>query len=285
MGIGQWLQNAAADVSHWINSVGGYTAPASQYRDPNEAVRENAPQQAQSSVDPMLQTALGGMNWLRNNLISQPISTAFLMSGEMSEKPLSQQGNFLFNSSNWDQAWNASKHISPGQALGLNPDQQEYSKAVNSPLTYYKPADALLPQGFNQLPTDQQNSLLEQAGMPAVGNQFIEQKRQDSSFFKYGSGTADFAFSWYVDPTVLADKAVGRVRGTLVTPGEGGLLKGALFPEVTQLTRPVPTFAQRVTGGSLGGTLLSKITPQGSIGGQVAAGWSKVDITNRVNSS
>src|SRR5690348_17141106 len=101
MGLGQWLQNAAADLSHWINDAGGYTAPASQYRDPAEAARENAPAQAQSGVDPMLQATLQGVSYLRNNFVSQPISTAFLMSGEMSSKPLSQQGNFLFNSNNW----------------------------------------------------------------------------------------------------------------------------------------------------------------------------------------
>jgi hypothetical protein len=282
VGLGQWLQNAAADLSHWINDAGGYTAPASQYRDPVEAARENAPQQAQSGVDPTLQATLQGMNWARNNFISQPISTAFLMSGEMSAKPLSQQPNFLFNSGNWSQAWEASKHISPGQALAIN-NVDDFAKAVNSPLVYYKPADALLPQGFNSLPSDQQNELLKEAGMPAVGNQFIESKRQDSNLFKYGSGAADFAFSWYADPTTLAGKAIGRLRSTVVEAG--GLSAGELAAQaikhpftgsaldVTPLTRPAPTLAQRAVGNMLP----TFMKPQ--------AGWTARNINNLVNSS
>lgn len=273
-GIGQWLKDAA----YWLTAnVTDPGAAQSQYRDPQEAAKMGAPVQQDMGAgqSPMLQATLQGINYVRNNFVSRPISTAFLESGLQSEKPLSQQ-NF-FDGNSWGRAWDAAQHISPGQALGLNPDKGEYTKAVNSPLTYYKPADALLPQGFNQLPVDQQNQMLQQAGMPAVGNQFIEQKRQDSALFKYGSGTADFAFSWYADPTVVGGKAVGHLRNTMVEEATlGPALKHLVTGtgvDVTPLTRPVPTLAQRAVGS----ILPDAFKPQ--------AGWTGANITNLVNSS
>lgn len=280
MGLGSWLNNAAVWLTANVINPG---TPQSQYNDPQLAARMGAPAQAETAAqgDPFLRGALQGMAYLRNNYVSRPISTAFLEAGLLSEKPLDQQGNLLFNSNSWAKSWDAAQHISPGQALGLNPDKGEYSAAVNSPLTYYKPPDALLPQGFSALPQSQQETYLQQAGMPAVGNQFIENKRQDSAMFKYGSGAADFAFSWEADPVILGGKVLGRARNTMVAlPEEGSTLSKILNPTVTPLTRPVPTLGQRLVGG-----LGAKLTPNGTLFRNPQAGWTGADIQNLVQSS
>jgi hypothetical protein len=141
------------------------------------------------------------LNWTYDNGISQPISTA-LMAGELKGGP--------FSAHNWARAWHAANHISPAQALFLSPEQTE--KAVNSKLKYYKPPDADLPPGFNDLSEAEQQQILKDAGMPAVGNAFIEELRQSNSMFKYSSGVGDFALRWTADPLVLGASTVSKVR-------------------------------------------------------------------------
>ncbi|MFF3363592.1 coiled-coil domain-containing protein [Streptomyces misionensis] len=155
-----------------------------------------------------LEKVMQGLNWTYDNVISQPLSTA-LMAGELPGGPV--------RASNWARAWHAANHISPGQALFLNGQQTE--KAVNSPLMYQAPGAAYLPPGWSNLTQEQQQELLKKAGMPAVGNQYIESLRRDSTFFKFASGTTDFATRWWVDPVVLGGKAAGAARTKyVVTP-------------------------------------------------------------------
>lgn len=166
---------------------------------------------------PSVEWASKWVNWTKNNVISQPISTA-LMAGELKGGPL--------NTHNWAMAWHAANHVSPGQALFMSPEQTQ--KAVESPLTYYKPGDAYLPPGFSQLPEAQQQQILKQAGMPAVGNAYIEELRQSSSAFKNSTGVADFALTWWGDPVVLAGKAISGVKAAkLVTRRPAGGWSGA----------------------------------------------------------
>ena len=95
------------------------------------------------AVMPSVEWASQKWAWLKDNGISQPISTALLSSD--------LQGGW-FSAHNWAVAWHAANHISPGQALFLgsgkdNPYSAE--KAVDSPLLYYKPGAAYLPPDFD----------------------------------------------------------------------------------------------------------------------------------------
>lgn len=213
MGLGGFLKDighAAAsgvhDVSSALNVVDRYINPfhveAGSTRTGDTS--GNSPlgtAVVQHVVNPSLEHVSQGMNWLYDNGISQPISTA-LMAGELPGGP--------FSAHNWTQAWHAAEHISPAQALFLNSGQTQ--RAVNSPLLYYKPAAAYLPPGFDQLPQDQQEDFLRRAGMPAVGNAYIQELRQTHRYFANASGVGDFALRWWADPTILAGKAVGAAR-------------------------------------------------------------------------
>jgi hypothetical protein len=162
-------------------------------------------------INHQVETVSRGLNWVRNNGVSQPLSTA-LMAGTLPGGP--------FKASNWSQAWHAAEHISPGQALflGSNAYGQDPNglssteKAVNSPLLYYKPGSAQLPPGFDQLSEAQQQKILKDAGMPAVGNAYIEELRKSSSFYKNATGVGDFALAWWADPTIIAGRTAGELR-------------------------------------------------------------------------
>lgn len=171
-------------------------------------------------LGPTLERTMAGMRWLRDNAVSQPISTAILV-GKYNKRN-SPWDSDPFQASTWSRAWKAANHISPGQAAFLDPKESE--AALNSPLLYYKPADSYLPPGFSSLPQSQQQTILKDAGMPAVGNQYIEKQRQNSPWYKYGSGTIDFASAVFADPTAHGLGAVGKLakaRSVLKMP-EGG---------------------------------------------------------------
>lgn len=275
MGIGDIIAegiaavySGAAQLNKWINPFDEPAKAASQF--PNAAGTTGQPGGAsQGLLAPELESAMQATNWFREKAISQPLATALLVASKGSEPQYASHPSFFFNAHNWGQAWTAAQHISPGQAFMLNPDQGQASQAEASPLQYYKPADSILPQGFNGLPMDQQNQMLKQAGMPAVGNQYIESLRRDSNTFKYGSGSVDFVAGWEIDPTVLLGKGIGRIRSTTVEAPSS--FADLLKPNVINLTRPTPT---------IGGTILSKVT-----GKPQNIGWSGQDINTLVNQS
>jgi hypothetical protein len=160
----------------------------------------------QHLVSPTVEDVSNKIRWVYNNGISQPISTA-LLAGDLPGGP--------FSAHNWAVAWHAANHISMGQAFFLGSGENNpYSavKAVNSPLAYAKPQAAYLPPDFNSWSEDQQQEFLEKAGMPAIGNRYIEELRQTNSMFKNASGVADFAMNWYADPAILAGKVLGASR-------------------------------------------------------------------------
>lgn len=170
---------------------------------------------------PGLEQTMAGMRWLYSNGISQPLST-FIMVGSVAHKENAAAIPAMFDMDKWSKAWNAANHISPGQAAVM--DDDETVRAINSPLLYYKPAGSFLPPGFNDLPQAQQQEILKEVGMPVVGNAFIEQKRENSAWFKYGTGAIDFGSVMFLDPTIMAGKGVGalhRAKTVKAKPAEG----------------------------------------------------------------
>lgn len=171
-------------------------------------------------VGPLVENSMAAMRWLRDNVVSQPLSTVILV-GKFNRRNSAWDSD-PFKSSTWSNAWKAANHISPGQAALIQP--QDAEKALNSPLVYYKPAASYLPPGFDKLPESQQQSILQQAGMPAIGNQFIEKQRADSPWFKYGSGTIDFASAVFADPTYHGLAAASKLAkaGSVLKMPKGG---------------------------------------------------------------
>lgn len=160
-----------------------------------------------------IEQMLHGLAWLRDNGISQPIATVALV-GKQNRGNNDFFGGDYFNSQAWTRSWKAANHISPGQAFLMNP--QEAERSITSPLLYYKPADATLPPDFDKLPQEQQQEILKQAGMPAIGNAYVEKMRGNSGWYKYGTGSLDFASAVFLDPTVLAGKGIGAARNAAI---------------------------------------------------------------------
>ena len=193
MGIGDWLQgmldgaaNAASTVDSYINPfhVDAKWEKGKNVGDPSK----DAPlaKVVMPPVNNSLVSAMQALSWVYDNGISQPISTFLLVTGN-SETGFSSK----FSGSEYARAWRAAEHISPGQAFfmsGPDPgalygtgDKGQAERAINAPLVYAKPADSELPPGFKDLPEEEQQRLLREGGMPAVGNRYVESLRRDSA--------------------------------------------------------------------------------------------------------
>lgn len=183
--------------------------------DPSKSA-ENGPWAAPvfNPVSHQVENVLQAITWTKDNVISQPISTASLMAGQYGDF---QDVGHYFSTANWAKSWHAAEHISLGQGLlsMATLDEAQTRDLVNSPLLRYKPGAAYLPPGFDELPEQEQQRILKDAGMPAVGNAYIEEMRQSSKFFKYGSGLIDLAFMWFADPVVLGGKGLSAARREL----------------------------------------------------------------------
>lgn len=216
-GIGQ-LQKWSDKVNRWTVPEGLRNEPLVDFRG-GDGAKINTPftgggtagQQAAApgEMPKSLEVTLQGMRWLYSNGVSQPIATAALV-GKMNRGENDAFGGDYFNTASWGRAWDAANHISPGQAIFLTPDEAE--EAIRSPLLYYKPPEGYLPPGFNKLDEQQQQAVLKEAGMPVVGNAYVEKRRENSGWFKYGTGAIDFASVVFLDPTTLALQGVGRAR-------------------------------------------------------------------------
>lgn len=219
MGIGSFLGDIGNDIKHGLdktveglNVVDRYINPfhEEQTITPEgerraEAALASGKSQPRGALSPGLEDAMHGMRWLYSNAVSQPIATASMV-GKMD--PEGGWGGDYFNPRAWDRAWKAAEHVSWGQAVAMTPEEVDH--AINSPLLYYKPQEAYLPPGFSQLPDAQQQEILQEAGMPAIGNAYIEKKRGQSAWFKYGTGAIDFAGVMFLDPTIVAGGLVGK---------------------------------------------------------------------------
>ncbi|MEU3522334.1 hypothetical protein AB0E62_00400 [Streptomyces sp. NPDC038707] len=170
-----------------------------------------------------IEKTMQGLNWAYDNVVSQPIATFLLMGKEARSSdsdPFAVSGDW-FSASKWAKAWNTANHVSPGQAFWLNHSQGH--DVLNARPVYANPGAAYLPAGFEDLPEDQQQELLRQAGMPVVGNEAIEKLKRDQAWFRFASGATDFAARWWVDPAVLGGKAAGAARQKyVVTPRPKG---------------------------------------------------------------
>lgn len=223
MGIGGFLGDIGDGIKHGLdgaveglNVVDRYINPIHEEQtitpggeQAAEAAAAAGKSQPKGIFAPGLEDAMSGMRWLYSNGVAQPIATAALV-GKMNRGNNSFFGGDYFNSQAWNKAWTAANYISPGQAFVLNPDEAQH--AIDSPLLYYKPPESYLPPGFKDLPEGQQQEILKDAGMPAVGNQYIEKMRGNSGRFKYGTGALDFASVMFLDPTTVGLGTVGKAR-------------------------------------------------------------------------
>ena len=215
--VGNGVENG---VKWWWNNVGAGGIEKGAKRGFETGGKAGEPLSEAAMKVPGVEASLAALRYLRDNMVSQPISTALLV-GKYNRRN-SPWDSDPFRASTWTNAWKAANHISPGQALFLDPKESE--KAINSPLLYYKPSDAYLPPGFNKLPQDQQQLVLKEAGLPAIGNQYIEKKRENSSWYRYGTGGIDFAAAIFADPTVHGLNAAGKIaraRNVIKAPAGG----------------------------------------------------------------
>jgi len=235
VGIGGFLGDIGDGIAHGIEGAVEGLNVVDRYIDPfheeqtltpkGKKAAEEAAMAGQTQphglLAPGLEDTMATMRWLYSNGISHPIATTALV-GKMNRGNNSFLGGDYFNSHAWNTAWRASSHISPGQALVMSPDEAQ--RAIDSPLLYYKPPEAYLPPGFNKLSEAQQQNLLKDAGMPAVGNAYIEKMRGNSAWFKYGTGAIDFASVMFLDPTSHGLGALGKVAklGTVTKMPKGG---------------------------------------------------------------
>lgn len=111
------------------------------------------------------------MYWAYTNFISRPFSSVILYASQV------DRGNYDFND-----AWDAAKYTSPGQAFNM----------------MFMTDEELKKQGIN--PDD------------LVGSREAVDKFFSHGIQKWTSGVSDFAVSWYADPFVLAGKGIGATR-------------------------------------------------------------------------
>lgn len=213
MGIGGFLGDIGNGVKHGLdktveglNVVDRYINPFHEEQTITPGGQQAATEsgtQPRGPLAPGLEDTMAGVRWVYSNAISQPIATAALMAHQSRSDSNDFFGDWskFGDSKLWSQSWHAANHISLGQALVLDPEESR--QAVESPLLYYKPPEAYLPPGFSQLPHEQQQQFLKDAGMPAVGNAFIEKMRGNSSWYRYGTGAIDFSANLFMDPTVI----------------------------------------------------------------------------------
>ncbi|MGV9850429.1 hypothetical protein ACWDWU_16915 [Streptomyces sp. NPDC003442] len=222
MGFGDWIKDGLDSVSNAFNAIDRYTNPFHLDVTWHHGKATHNPEKDQplsAAVTPIstgLEKAMATLNWAYDNGVSQPLSTATLVSA--------QGFDSLVSASDWGKAWRASNHISPGQAvwIGLTKGESGAEAAVNSPLRYAAPPASALPPNWKDLSDEEQQQLLKQAGMPAIGNAYVERLRRDSDFFKYSSGAVDFGLRWWADPAVLAGKGIGRARRGVTKPRPKG---------------------------------------------------------------
>lgn len=222
MGLGNFMSDMLDDVTNGLNTVDRYINPLHrevEWKD-GKATEDKSRNAPLTSVvaDPItnnLERTMAGLNWVYSNGISQPLSTG-IMVGSLTDESMSN----LISSSSWAKAWHTAEHVSPGQAWMVGRSGGDGAarteQLMNSPLVYAKPSLSALPPGFNDLSDEQQQELLKGAGMPAVGNAYVEKLRADSDFFKYASGATDFAARWWLDPTILGGKAAGAARAAKI---------------------------------------------------------------------
>jgi len=145
-----------------------------------------------------------------------------------------QDSSFDGNHS-WQDAWDAARDISPGQAvwmLGLN--NNDLKKRGISPQQITQDSKLALAGKYHDTPTK-----ADPFGIKTPKEEYFGQ-----GFAKYATGAADLAVSWYADPLVLTGKAAGATRtATFVKPVKGIVAKaGGDFTEVEK----TPTFTKMV---------------------------------------
>ncbi|RKN35939.1 hypothetical protein D7294_30380 [Streptomyces hoynatensis] len=192
--------------------------------------------------------------YVYGNAISQPISTAVLMS---------QRPGDILSPSEWSRTWTAANYISPGQAVMLpyagenvgvqllgasqtftpganillnhllgDPDAAD--KAVGSSLVHYVPPgiENAVP-GWEDMGFDEQQRILADMGMPVDprgGNAYIAQLRSRSLNYRLLSGGFDFAVRWYADPITHGLRGAGAARRAMTTAARpsGGWTQGQI---------------------------------------------------------
>lgn len=229
MGLGDWLTGAADAINRAINPIWWFDDPTEER--PGEAPGTT---HVPAPLQP-LESTLSSIAWLKDNGVSRPITTANLMAQKVLANPL---GSEVISGEEWSKSWSAAKAISPLQGFlhGKGPQDlpmlvspvgqiatglfdknraEQVRKIEQAPLEYKRPEN--LPPEFDQMPWEQQQQALKDAGMPVQGNWEIQQERNRSLFFKYATGIGDFALSWYADPLVLTGKIVGAAKTATIT--------------------------------------------------------------------
>lgn len=168
------------------------------------------------------------------NVISRPLSTLFLASyiGSAESKDAWGSWSNLFDGDIWDRAYQDSKHVSPGQAIGfgisnLFDSHDEFKKAMQQQVEG-KVVDPTTGQ-TNTVNLNQNKLLWDNPD--AVKTYF------DHGTQKWLSGGIDAAVNWYADPTVLAGKGLGAFRQAVyVRPAVStdlGTFRGAALEKLT----------------------------------------------------
>ncbi len=130
-------------------------------------------------------------NFLFSNLIKRPLTTAALYAMDMQHQAITGRGNnSLFQGSQWAQAWHESSQVSPGQALIMAYEDTQPA-GMGTTAAQVDPSD----------PT-------------AIHNQFLH----NDWGARMGSGLADAAIDWYLDPTVKAGQGIKALKTAREAP-------------------------------------------------------------------
>ena len=233
MGLTEWLADTADAIDKYTNPFHGSFGPSTNEKQ-KAAAAGVAPPTDQGFAAQPLESVLSAVRHVGSEYISRPLTTFELMAQKAAGNwgGMGQDLPKFFNGNEWSKSWNAAQHISPGQLelSALQHGTGQVQALENAPLEYKRPDQ--LPQGFDQLPWQQQQDALKAAGMPVQGNALIEKQRREDPFFKYGSGVLDFGVSLGLDPLVLGGKAVGGVKAGVLGQGEKATWTGAKIDQI-----------------------------------------------------
>lgn len=209
-GITGFLKDVA-DGARWLPIVGTYIGNLAGDDPEHDTVSTAVEDQFLRPGSEPLVRAMHGLSWVWDNAISQPLTTALLVSprGDAGEYETGDLAD-IFKTSTWAKAWHTAEHVSPGQAVWA--DRKGADKILENELLYAAPSKSYLPPGWDEMDEDEQQRLLKGAGMPAVGNRAVEELRRDHAWFTFASGATDFVLRWYLDPAVLTGKGLGAAR-------------------------------------------------------------------------
>lgn len=203
-------------------------------------------------------------HYVYSNVISRPISTAFLATyiGSAEADSNAESWANLFNGDIWDRAYQDAKHVSPGQAVTFGLERFVTNTDVREAMK--KPEIVKFKDEYGR----ESGANLNQNGY-IWDNPDAVKAHFDSGVQKWVSGGLDFYTSWYADPLAIVGKGVGAfrkaayVRPAVDVSGKSNLLGTLAGKKAGQISENVTKNLQSSAFNQMGNLIEAQKTKLG----------------------